>query len=97
MLDKLLTNRIPDRFSSPHDCLKIAYGRSKLAPLSLGLFDPARILIIGEADEDSPIALDYRTDNPRVVYLGRVRPQLVWIELESNYGGLFAKLTAWTA
>jgi len=59
-----------------------------------GRIDPQRILIIGEADEDSPIALDYRTDNPRVVYLGGIGPQLVWIELASSYEGLFEKLTA---
>ncbi len=58
-----------------------------------GRVDPTRILIIGEADEDSPIALDYRTDIPRVVYLGGVGPQLVWIELASSYEGLFDKLT----
>lgn len=59
-----------------------------------GRVDPTRILIIGEADEDSPIALDYRTDDPRVVYLGGVGPQLVWIELASNYERLLEELTA---
>lgn len=58
-----------------------------------GRIDPNRILIIGEADEDSPIALDYRTDTPRVIYLGGVGPQLVWIELASSYEGLFERLT----
>ena len=53
-----------------------------------GRVDPTRILMIGEADEDSPIALDYRTDNPRVVYAGGVGPQLYWIELASNYEAL---------
>jgi hypothetical protein len=60
---------------------------------SPGRIDPERILIIGEADEDSPIALDYRTDDPRVLYLGGVGPQLVWIELASSYEALFDKLT----
>jgi hypothetical protein len=59
-----------------------------------GRIDPDRILIIGEADEDSPLALDYRTDNPRVVYLGGVGPQLVWVELASSYEELIDKLTA---
>jgi hypothetical protein len=54
-----------------------------------GRIDPKRILIIGEADEDSPLALDYRTDNPRVVYLGGIGPQLVWIELAPSYEALF--------
>ena len=58
-----------------------------------GRINPTRILIIGEADEDSPIALDYRTDNPGVVYLGGVGPQLVWIGLSSDYEGLFDRLT----
>ncbi len=57
-----------------------------------GRIDPKRILIIGEADEDSPIALDYRTDNPRVVYLGGIGPHSVWIELASSYEGLLEKL-----
>ncbi len=61
---------------------------------SPGRIDPKRTLIIGEADEDSPIALDYRTDCPRVVYLGGVGPQSVWIELASSYEGLFDKLAA---
>ena len=57
-----------------------------------GRIDPNRILIIGEADEDSPIALDYRTDPPRVVYLGGVGPNPVWIELASSYEELLDKL-----
>jgi hypothetical protein len=51
-----------------------------------GRIDAERVLIIGEADEDSPIALDYRTDEPRVVYLGGVGPLLVWIELKKDPG-----------
>lgn len=59
-----------------------------------GRIDPDRVLIIGEADEDSPIALDYRTDHPRVIYLGSAGPQPVWIELASSYEGLFDELGA---
>lgn len=59
-----------------------------------GRVDPTRILMIGEADEDSPIALDYRTDIPRVVYAGCVGPQLFWIELASSYEELIEKLTS---
>jgi hypothetical protein len=59
-----------------------------------GQVDPTRILMIGEADEDSPIALDYRTDNPRVVYTGSIGPQLFWIELASNYEEMIDKLTS---
>jgi hypothetical protein len=57
-----------------------------------GRIDPKRTLIIGEADEDSPIALDYRADNPRVVYLGGIGPHTVWIELATSYEGLLDKL-----
>jgi hypothetical protein len=68
------------------------YSGTEGTEFSPGRIDPTRILIIGEADEDSPIALDYRTDDPRVVYLGGVGPQLVWIELASDYEGLFDRL-----
>lgn len=57
-----------------------------------GRIDPNRILMIGEADEDSPIALDYRTADPRVVYLGSAGPRSVWIELASSYEGLLDEL-----
>ena len=57
-----------------------------------GHIDPKRVLIIGEADEDSPLALDYRVDEPRVVYLGGEGPRLVWVELASSYASLFEKL-----
>src|SRR5262249_37799217 len=59
-----------------------------------GRIDPSRILIIGEADEDSPIALDYRTHEPRVVYLGGVGPQSFWIELAPSYERLLEELQA---
>lgn len=58
-----------------------------------GRIDPQRILIIGEADEDSPIALDYRADIPEVVYLGGLGPQCVWIKIASSYQALFDQLT----
>jgi len=60
---------------------------------SPGRIDPKRMLIIGEADQhDSPLALDYRTDDPRVVYLGDAGRYGVWIELASSYEGLLKKL-----
>lgn len=58
-----------------------------------GRVDPKRTLIIGEADEDSPIALDYRNEIPRVIYLGDDGPQPVWIELASSYENLIDKLS----
>ncbi len=57
-----------------------------------GRIDPNHVLIVGEADEDSPIALDYRTADPRVVYLGSAGPGSVWIELASSYEGLLDEL-----
>lgn len=69
-----------------------AYLGSESADFFPGRIDPQRILIIGEADEDSPIALDYRTREPRVLYLGGIGPQLIWIELASSYGEFIDKL-----
>lgn len=58
-----------------------------------GRIDPKRILIIGEADQhDSPLALDYRVDEPRVVYLGDAGRYGVWIELASSYERLIDSL-----
>ena len=52
---------------------------------SPGNIDPKRILIIGEADEDSPLVLDFRTEVPRVIYLGSSGPHSFWIEIASSY------------
>jgi hypothetical protein len=58
-----------------------------------GRIDPQQILIIGEADDDSPLALDYRTEQPRVLYLGRIGgPHVAWIELAPSYEALFEGL-----
>lgn len=62
-----------------------AYLGNESTDFSPGRIDPQRVLIIGEADEDSPIALDYRSHEPRVVYLGAVGPQAYWIELAPSY------------
>jgi hypothetical protein len=57
-----------------------------------GDIDPERALIIGEAEPDSPIVLDYRTINPRVAYYGDVDHTPCWIELSSDYAGLIQML-----
>ena len=57
-----------------------------------GDIDPALALTIGEAEPDSPIALDYRTDEPRVVYLGDADDEAYWFELSSSYKNLRAVL-----
>jgi hypothetical protein len=68
------------------------YLGTDIKEFSPGQIDPKRILVIGEADEDSPIALDYRTDEPRVVYLGGIGPHGVWIELAPSYERFLDKL-----
>lgn len=53
-----------------------------------GDVDPNRTLIIGQAEPDSPIALDYRTVPPRVVYLGDIDYESYWIQLSPDYRSL---------
>lgn len=57
-----------------------------------GDIDPMRTLIIGHAEPDSPIALDYRTDPARVIYLGDAGEESYWMELAPSYEALVAKL-----
>jgi hypothetical protein len=45
-----------------------------------GDVDPQRLVIIGESEPDSPIALDYRTIAPRIVYFCDVGNKTLWIE-----------------
>jgi hypothetical protein len=49
-----------------------------------GDVDPNKTLIIGQAEPDSPIALDYRVAPPRVVYLGDFEHEIYWLELALN-------------
>jgi hypothetical protein len=60
---------------------------------SPGNIDPQLAVIIGQAEPDGPIALDYRVSPPRVVYLGTVDNQSYWIELSPNYDALIAALS----
>ncbi len=57
-----------------------------------GDVDPKQTLIIGQAEPDSPIALDYRTSNPRVIYYGDVDNSSFWIELCPDYASLIRML-----
>lgn len=50
-----------------------------------GDVDRRRTLIIGHAEPDSPIALDYRSNPPRVIYLGDVDSKTYWLELAPSY------------
>jgi len=60
--------------------------------VSPGDVDPKLTLIIGEAEPDSPIALDYRTSPARVIYFGDVNCDCHWIELSPDYGSLIQSL-----
>ena len=53
-----------------------------------GNADPELTLIIGDAEPDSPIALDYRTAEPRVIYFCDIDRISYWVELCSNYEAL---------
>ncbi|RCS44777.1 hypothetical protein DTL42_17850 [Bremerella cremea] len=53
-----------------------------------GDVDRRLTLIIGQAEPDSPIALDYRTAIPRVIYLGDIDHASHWIELSRDYASL---------
>ena len=57
-----------------------------------GDIDPKRVLIIGSAEPDSPLALDYRANEPRVVYFGDVEHESYWIEIASSYKAFIEKL-----
>ena len=59
-----------------------------------GDIDPSQTLIIGQAEPDSPIALDYRKATPRVIYLGDVNCQTLWIELGVDYASFAKSLRA---
>lgn len=60
---------------------------------SPGDIDPALAVIIGQAEPDGPIALDYRVSPPRVVYLGGDGARSYWIELGATYDALLAQLS----
>ena len=59
---------------------------------SPGTVDRNRTVIIGQAEPDSPIALDYRVNPPRVVYLGDADGQTYWFELAPSYDALVVML-----
>lgn len=58
-----------------------------------GNIDPHLALIIGQAEPDGPIALDYRVEPPRVVYLTNIGTESYWIELAKDYEHLIATIT----
>lgn len=59
-----------------------------------GDIDPRLAVIIGDAEGDSPIALDYRVSPPRVVHLGGDGCHSYWMELAPDYESLMAAISA---
>ncbi|MCP4351429.1 MAG: hypothetical protein GY795_38675 [Desulfobacterales bacterium] len=57
-----------------------------------GNADPRLTVIIGTSEPDSPIALDYRTSPPRIIYLCDVENKTLWIEAAKNFESLMSKL-----
>ena len=53
-----------------------------------GNIDPERVVIIGNGDQDCPIALDYRTVEPRVIYFCDIDEESYWVELGPTYEAL---------
>jgi hypothetical protein len=45
-----------------------------------GDIDPKATVLIGGTEADSPIALDYRCNPPRVIYMNDVGTKTLWIE-----------------
>lgn len=55
-----------------------------------GKIDPLKTIIIGQAEPDSPIALDYRTNPPCVVYFA---DEGCWVELCPSYEALISMIS----
>jgi hypothetical protein len=49
-----------------------------------GSVDPRYTVIIGASEPDSPIALDYRTTTPNVVYFCDVGALSIWVQVFEN-------------
>jgi hypothetical protein len=57
-----------------------------------GKIDPMKTVIIGESEPDSPIALDFRTTVPRVIYFCDIDNESYWIEAFESVDILIDKL-----
>jgi hypothetical protein len=57
-----------------------------------GNIEPSKTVVIAEWDPDSPIALDFRTTIPRVIYLCDVNYEIYWIEAFQTVDILIEKL-----
>jgi hypothetical protein len=76
-------------WKSPHAKYYLGSPSAKYFP---GDIDPTKAFIIGHAEPDSPIALDYRVEPPRVVYLGDYEHKSLWMELAPTYEAFIAKI-----
>jgi hypothetical protein len=65
-------------------------GRSQIH--TPGDIDPRKAVIFGFAEPDGPVALDYRTDPPRVVYLGVAEDGSCWFDLAPTYDAFMASI-----
>jgi hypothetical protein len=76
-------------WKSPHVKYYLGNPSQKYFP---GDIDPTKAFIIGHAEPDSPIALDYRVKPPLVVYLGDYEHKSFWLELAPTYDAFIAKI-----
>ncbi len=75
--------RVNTLWRSSHDVMKFYIGASS-TDYPPGNVDPRLTVIIGESEPDSPIALDYRTPVPRIVYFCDVQYETLWVEAAKN-------------
>ncbi len=69
--------RVNEFWDEPKNLVKLYLGKaSKNYPP--GNVDPNLTVIIGESEYESPIALDYRSSTPRVVYFCDVEYKILW-------------------
>ncbi len=57
-----------------------------------GNVEPKKTVIIGSAEPDSPIALDYRSPIPKVIYFGDVEYKTIWVEAFSDLDEMITAL-----
>ena len=57
-----------------------------------GDIDPSKTVIIGESEPDSPIALDFRTAVPKVIYFCDIDTESYWVEATESVDALIEKL-----
>lgn len=57
-----------------------------------GNVDPYLTVIIGESEPDSPIALDYRSPLPRIIYFCDIGYKSLWIEAAKDISVFMSEL-----